>query len=66
MKALIAALQFLTAIPLGKPQAFDPRGIIVRFPLAGLVVGVLLAAFDATVSRLWSLQIASVLFMRHK
>jgi adenosylcobinamide-GDP ribazoletransferase len=61
MKALIASLQFITAIPLGRPQSFDPKGIIVSFPLAGLVVGLFLATFDAVVSLLWSLQIASAL-----
>ena len=45
MNALIASLQFISALPLGKPRPFDPRGIIVSFPLAGLAIGLLLAIF---------------------
>ncbi len=61
MKAFIAALQFLTAIPLGKPRPFDPRGIIIHFPLAGLAIGLALALFDLIVAALWPPFVASVL-----
>ncbi len=61
MKALIASLQFLTAIPLGKPRAFDPRGIVVNFPLAGLAIGLLLALFDLAASALWPTAVAAAL-----
>ena len=43
MNAFIASLQFITAIPLGKPRPFDPRGIVSHFPLAGLAIGLVLA-----------------------
>ena len=53
MNAVIASLQFLTALPLGRPRPFDPKGIIVHFPLAGLAVGLLLALVDHAAARLW-------------
>lgn len=61
MKALIASLQFITAIPLGKPQPFDPKKIITNFPLAGLIIGLTLALFDVLASALWSPQVAAAL-----
>jgi adenosylcobinamide-GDP ribazoletransferase len=61
MNAFIASLQFISALPLGKPRAFDPRGIIVHFPLAGLVIGVLLALFDRAAAALWPPFVAAVL-----
>ena len=61
MNAFIASLQFITALPLGKPRPFDPKGIIVHFPLAGLAIGLILALFDLIVSALWPPFLASVL-----
>lgn len=61
MKALLASLQFLTALPLGKPRPFATRGIIVNFPLTGLAIGLLLAIFDALISCLWPRTIVSTL-----
>ncbi|WP_319524715.1 adenosylcobinamide-GDP ribazoletransferase [uncultured Desulfosarcina sp.] len=61
MNALIASLQFISAIPLGRPRPFDPRGIIVSFPLAGLVIGVVLAICDWIFTALWTPAVAGVL-----
>jgi adenosylcobinamide-GDP ribazoletransferase len=61
MNALIACLQFITAFPLGKPRPFDPGGIIAAFPLAGLMIGLILALFDAIVSALWPPLVAGAL-----
>lgn len=61
MNAFIASLQFITAIPLGKPRPFDPKGIIIHFPLAGLAVGLVLALFDIVASAVWPPLVASVL-----
>jgi len=61
MNALIACLQFITAIPLGKPRPFDPKGIIACFPLAGLIIGLGLAIFDLTASAVWPPLVAAVL-----
>ncbi len=61
MNAFIASLQFITAIPLGRPRPFDPRGIIVHFPLAGLAIGLVVALFDLVASAIWPPAVASVL-----
>jgi adenosylcobinamide-GDP ribazoletransferase len=61
MNAFIASLQFISAVPLGQPRPFDPKGIIVHFPLAGLAIGLVLALFDLLASSLWSPAVAGVL-----
>jgi adenosylcobinamide-GDP ribazoletransferase len=61
MNAFIASLQFISALPLGKPRPFDPRGIIVHFPLAGLAIGALLTLFDLAATSLWTPSVAAVL-----
>jgi len=61
MNPLIACLQFITAIPLGKPRPFDARGIITCFPLAGLAIGFVLAIFDLMATTLWPPLVAAVL-----
>lgn len=61
MNALIASLQFISALPLGKPRPFDPRGIIVSFPLAGLAIGLVLAICDRIFVALWTPPVAGVL-----
>ncbi|WP_372679088.1 adenosylcobinamide-GDP ribazoletransferase [Desulfosarcina sp.] len=61
MNAFIASLQFITAIPMGQPRPFDPKGIIVHFPLAGLAIGLILALFDLFASAVWPPLVAGVL-----
>jgi len=61
MNAFIASLQFITAIPLGKPRPFDAKRIIIHFPLAGLAIGLILALFDLVASALWPPAVAGVL-----
>ena len=61
MNALITSLQFISAIPLGRPRPFDPKGIIVHFPLAGLAIGFILALFDLFASAVWPPVVAGVL-----
>ena len=61
MNALIACLQFITAVPLGKPRPFDPKGIVSCFPLAGLVIGFALALFDLAATALWPPLVAAAL-----
>ncbi len=46
MKRLIAALQFLTIIPLGKSAIYDPKGMVPFFPVVGIIIGGLLSIFD--------------------
>ncbi len=57
----IAALQFITILPAGKTPCYKPREMIAYFPLTGLLIGLLLALFDALVSLAWSPAAAAVL-----
>jgi len=59
MKRLIAALQFLTILPLGRPQPLAPTVMVPLFPIAGLVVGGLLAAGDLLAGGVWPRPVAS-------
>ncbi len=61
MKGLISAIQFITILPAGKSETFDPAGMIPYFPVAGLIIGFLLSVFDMAVCQLWSRSAASVL-----
>jgi adenosylcobinamide-GDP ribazoletransferase len=61
MRNLISALQFITILPVGKTESFDPPKMIPYFPLVGLLLGLLTAAFDFVVRQLWSLPVASLL-----
>ena len=61
MKPFIAAIQFLTILPLGTKGTYAPRAMIPWFPVVGLLLGVLLAVFDMLVSRLWATSAAAVL-----
>ena len=61
MKRLIAALQFLTIIPLGKSSIYDPKGMIPFFPIVGLIIGGLLSIFDYAALRFWSSQTTAIL-----
>ena len=61
MKSLIAAIQFLTILPLGPKGTYAPRAMIPWFPVVGLLIGGLLALFDRLVSRLWTAPAAAVL-----
>jgi adenosylcobinamide-GDP ribazoletransferase len=44
---LAGALQFLTILPLGPAGRFDPRRAMRFFPVAGIVIGSIVSAFDA-------------------
>lgn len=61
LNRLIAAIEFLTILPLGKPQIYDPKGMIPYFPIVGIILGSMVSAFDQVAIRLWSPLIASVL-----
>ena len=58
---LLAAIQFITILPAGKTPRYKPREMIACFPLTGLLIGVILALFDALVSLAWPPQTAAVL-----
>lgn len=61
MKGFIAAVQFMTRIPVGRHGDFKPETMIPFFPLVGLLLGILLAGFDQLVLRLWSGPAAALL-----
>jgi adenosylcobinamide-GDP ribazoletransferase len=55
MDHLKSALQFLTLLPLGKSETFDTQGMTPYFPLAGIIVGVLVSIFDKIALLFWPL-----------
>jgi adenosylcobinamide-GDP ribazoletransferase len=61
MRNLISALQFLTILPLGKAEAFDPPKMVPYFPLVGIVLGLLVAGFDVMVLKFWAPSVAALL-----
>ena len=61
MKNLIAAIQFITAIPLGWHGKFEPSKMIPFFPVVGLLLGFLVAIFDHVALHLWPAPVVAVL-----
>ncbi|MEJ2657278.1 MAG: adenosylcobinamide-GDP ribazoletransferase [Desulfobacterales bacterium] len=61
MNRLIAALKFLTIIPLGKSSIYDPKGMIPFFPIVGLIIGGILSIFDHAALRFWPAQTTAIL-----
>ena len=61
MRNFIAALQFITILPLGKAEAFDPPKMVPFFPLVGILLGLLVALFDSVVTRFWTPPVAALL-----
>jgi adenosylcobinamide-GDP ribazoletransferase len=61
MKNFRSAIQFMTALPAGRAGEFDAAGMVPWFPAVGLLLGGLLALFDALAVRLWSLPTTAVL-----
>jgi len=53
MQYLRAAIQFITILPAGKTPAYHPREMIAFFPVVGLILGLILAVFDAIALQLW-------------
>jgi len=61
MKSFIAAIRFITILPLGRAGTYDPRGMILYFPLVGLMLGGIVSISDRLVSGLWSNPVVSLL-----
>lgn len=59
IKDLRAALQFLTILPLGKSGDFSGYRMVAHFPVAGLIVGLLLALTDNVLQRVFPLHVVS-------
>ncbi len=61
MKGLISAIQFITAIPLGRKAVFEPRAMIPFFPVVGLILGGMIAVFDFVAIHFWPVYVVAVL-----
>lgn len=61
MKNLIAAIQFITVLPMGKCGKFSPEKMIPFFPLVGIILGLMVALLDRIFLSLWSEPVASLL-----
>jgi len=61
MRNLISALQFITILPLGKAESFDPPKMVPYFPLVGILLGLLVALFDAFAAKFWTPPVAALL-----
>ena len=61
MKGLIAAIQFITILPLGKPDTFEPEKMVPFFPVAGIIIGTMVSMFDHVVLLFWPQSVASML-----
>lgn len=57
----LSALGFITVLPTGKNYTYSPAGMTPLFPVVGLIVGGLLACFDAAVRILWNPDVAALL-----
>lgn len=58
---LIAAIQFTTILPFGKPGTYDPRGMILFFPVVGIILGTFVSMFDQAALLVWPKPVVSVL-----
>ena len=61
MKSFIAAVRFITILPIGRAGTYEPRGMIPYFPLVGLLLGGFVSVFDRLILNLWSQPVASLL-----
>jgi adenosylcobinamide-GDP ribazoletransferase len=61
MKHLRSAIQFLTILPAGRVDEFQPRSTAACFPLVGMILGGLLVLSDMLFARLWPHSIVALL-----
>ena len=61
MKSFIAAIQFITILPSGKPAPFEPDKMVPFFPIVGLLLGGLVAVFDFVAVQVWIPPVVAVL-----
>ncbi|MCF8079752.1 MAG: adenosylcobinamide-GDP ribazoletransferase [Desulfobacterales bacterium] len=61
MKRLIAAIGFITFLPIGRKTVYDPVGMIPFFPVVGLLLGAILAGIDAAAGLFWEIPVASLI-----
>ncbi len=61
MRHFISAIQFITILPVGRADTFEPAKMIPYFPVVGIILGLLTALFDQLATLLWSRPVASLL-----
>ena len=61
MRHFISAIQFITILPVGRADTFEPAKMVPYFPIVGLSLGLLTASFDQLATALWSRPVASLL-----
>lgn len=61
INGFVAAIRFITILPIGKSGAFDPKGMIPYFPLVGLLLGAILAGADYLFCMAFSKETAGLL-----
>lgn len=61
MKSFIAAVRFITVLPVGRAGTYDPRGMIPYFPVVGLLLGGIISVFDRLMTGFWSQPVVSLL-----
>lgn len=61
MKHFFAAIKFITVLPGGRGDEFEPTRMIPYFPLVGLVLGALISGFDWAAAHLWERPLVSLL-----
>lgn len=61
MRDFFSAVQFITILPWGQAERFDPQRMIPHFPLVGIALGVLVALFDFVAVSFWGKTVASLL-----
>ena len=61
MNRLIATIQFLTLLPLGRTVIYDPKGMVPFFPMVGIIVGALVSMFDHAALYFWPRPVVAVL-----
>lgn len=61
MKNLIAAIQFITILPLGRSKPFDPAGMVPFFPVVGLLIGLMVVILDRLFLLVWPVTVAALL-----
>lgn len=49
-----SALRFITILPLGRSDRFEPVQMTAYFPVVGLFIGLMLAIVDSVAARFWS------------
>jgi len=61
MRDFFSAIQFITILPWGGSEKFDPQRMVPYFPIVGIALGVLVALFDYVAVSLWGMTVASLL-----